>query len=452
LKRGTWILLGVVALLMAAIFLWERKQPTTDEREEGKLKVFDVKKTEVTDLARAGERPLELRRGGEDRWELVAPFRDLADRYGIEGFVDRLDQTRALRFVQAGAALGPLGLDKPRATWTLKAGAQSTTIEVGAKAALDEGLYVRTGGRIALLPSDLESLLLKAPDDFRLRNLTAAATQEVKAFEFKGAAGESLAAHRDPKVGWAITAPFQDWGSAAAIEQMLDDVSLCLVDTFVPAGGDPGALGLAPPLSTVTLQMEKGSPVNIGFGAPVPGSDPAKKLIYASVSGRPSPMTVSSNGLRFLTAPPESYRSLEVFPVDAFDAQELRVTGAASVTLKREGEKGWTFQGAAPKGATDAGGLPAALASLRGEKALPWQGPATPGFGRTEFTFVLKGPGGEQRVEVGPETDGRRLAHPEGRPVALLLPKEGWATVEAALKLSAGGGATPPPTPPGKTP
>jgi hypothetical protein len=451
-KRGTWILLAAVALLMAAIFLWERKQPTTDEREEGKLKVFDIEKAGVTELVRSGESPLQLKRLGEDRWEMIAPFKDLADRNGAEGFVERLNQTRALRFVQPGAATGPLGLDKPRATWTLRAGSRSTTVEVGAKAALDEGLYVRTGGRTALLPPELESLLLKAPDDFRLKSLTAAATQEVKSFEFRGAPGESLAAHRDPKAGWLITAPFQDWGSAAAIEQMLDDVSLCLVEAFVPAGADQKALGLAPAQCTVKLEMEKGSPVEIALGGPVPGSDPAKKLIYASVSGRPSPMTVSSNGLRFLTTAPEAYRSLEVFPADVFEARELRVTGKASVSLKRDGEKGWTFQGAAPKGATDAGGLPAALAGLRGEKAVPWQGPTTAGFGSAELTFVLKGPGGEQRMEVGREVEGRRMAHSEGRPVALLLPKEGWATVEAALKLSAGGGAAPPAAPAGKAP
>lgn len=452
MKRGTWILLAAVAVLIAAILLWERKQPTTDEREEGQLKVFDLKKAEVTEMIRSGELPTELKRAGEDRWDLVAPVKDLADRNAVEGLIERLNQTRALRFVSSGAAQGPLGLDKPRATWTLKAGSRSTTVEVGAKAALDEGLYVRTGGRTALVPADLESLLLKAPEEFRLKNLTAAATQEMRSFEFKGAPGESLAAHRDPKAGWLVTEPFQDWGSAAAVEQMLDDVSLCLVDAFVPAGADSKALGLAPPQCTVRLEMEKGSPVEISLGGPVPGSDPAKKLIYAGVSGRPSPMTVSANSLRFLTTAPEAYRSLEVFPADAFEAQELRVTGKASVSLKRDGEKGWVFQGTAPKGATDAGGLPAALAALRGGKAVPWQGPTTAGFGQAEFTFVLKAAGGELRMEVGREVEGRRLAHPEGRPVALELPKDSWATVEAALKLSAGGSEAPPAVPAGKVP
>lgn len=447
MKRGTWILLGLVVLLVAAILLWERKQPTTDEREEGKLKVFDLQKAEVTGLVRTGEHPLELARAGEDRWELRAPLKDLADRYGVEGFVERLNQTRALRTVAPGAALGPLGLDRPRATWTLREGTRSTTLEVGEKAALDEGLYIRTDGKIALVPTDLESLLTKSADDFRLKNLTAAATPEVKSFTLRTASGERFAAHRDPKVGWLVTAPFQDCGSASAIEQMLDDVSLCLVDQFVRGNPDAKSLGLDPPQCSVRLEMEKGAPVEIALGGVVPGSDPAKKLVYATVSGRPLPMTVSSNSLRFLTASPEAYRSLEVFSEDAMEAQELRVSGKTPVSLKRDDKKGWTFEGAAPHGATDAGGLPAALAALHGEKAVPWQGPSTPGFGQAEVTFVLKGAGGEQKVEVGPEVDGRRLAHAEGRPVALVLPKEGWATVEAALKLSGGNAGTPAPAP-----
>jgi hypothetical protein len=55
----------------------------------------------------------------------------------------------------------------------------------------------------------------------------------------------------------------------------------------------------------------------------------------------------------------------------------------------------------------------------------------------------MKGPGFEQSVAVGQAVEGRRMAHPEGRPAALLLARESWETVEAALKVTGGTASAP---------
>jgi hypothetical protein len=439
-------LLVLVAALLAVILLWERRAPATGERDAGKLKVFEPAVAKTGDIDRRGEAPLHLKKGEQDRWSLVAPVADMADRYAVEGFLERLVQARALRFPATGTPADEMGLDKPRATWTFKGEGGAVCLEVGRKAPFDEGLYLRVNGRLSLVPGDMESLLLRPADEFRLRNLTAAATQEIRSFTVEEAGKRRLCARRDASGGWEVTAPFADWGASDKIEQMLDDVSLCLVDTFEAAGFDRRSAGLDPPLRKVRLEMEKGPAVEIALGGSVPGGDPTKNLICASVSGRPSAVTVSANSIKSLTQDPEEFRSLKLFRHDALEATELTVRGGRTLSLKRSREGAWLAQGAdSAKPAADLGGLPAALPGLRGQKALPWQGPTTPGFAPTEWTFTLKGDGFEEKVDVGVEHDGKRLAHAQGRSVALLVPREDWMKLDDALKLATG--ATSPPVP-----
>lgn len=439
MKRSTWILLAVVAALLAAILLWERKAPTTGERDAAKLKVFDAALAKANELERRGQVPLHLKKGGEDRWSLTAPVADLADRNAVEGFLERLVQARALRFPATGTSAAELGLDTPRATWTLRGEGEPVLVEVGSRAPFGEGLYLRVNGTLSLVPEDLESLFLRPADDYRLKALTAAATQEIRSFAVEENGKPRLSARRDPKGGWEITAPFEDWGDSGKIEQVLDDLSLCLVDSFEPAGLDRSAAGLAPPLRRVRLEMEKGPVVEIALGGPVPGDSSPKSLIYASVSGRPSPMTVSANSLKTLARDPETLRSLKLFKHDAWEATELAVRGARSLSLKRNKDGSWQIPGAAPvKPGSDLGGLPEALSGIEGQQPARWQGPSTPHFGHTEITFTLKGEGFEENLEVGVDREGQRLVHPQGRSVALRVSAEGWAKVDAALKVAAG--------------
>ncbi len=367
--------------------------------------------------------------------------------------MERLVQARALRFLPPGTPTAELGLDRPRATWSLQGDDGKVRVEVGREAAFGEGLYLRVNGVLALAPRDLEGLLLGPAEDFRLKALTAAATQDVKSFTVEEAGKLRVGARRDATGGWEITVPYEDWGASEKIETMLDDLSLCLVDAFVPGTLDGRAAGLIPPQRRVHLDMEKGPAVDIALGGPAPGGDPKKNLIYATVSSRPSPMTVSANSLKTLSQDPESFRSLKIFRHDAFEASDLMVRGTCSVSLKRTKEGDWRAPGTAPapQGA-DPGSLAVALSGLKGEKFVVWQGPSTPGFGHAEWTITLKGNGFEETVEVGTEHDGTRLAHPHGRPVALLLSREGWATAEAALKRASGKSPSPISEPKAKSP
>ena len=436
MKRSTWILLALVLALAAAIVFWERKQPSTDEAAQNKEKLTDLTTAGVTSLSRTGQDPLTLVKEGEDRWALTAPVADAADRYAVEGFVDRLAQMKVLRWVDAPPNLKDLGLDPPKAVWKIQ-GPVPLTLDVGGEAALKEGLYLRASGRIALVPSDLESLLLRPASQFRSKNLTAAATQEIRACSVKQGGKEILAFRRSATGGWDLTAPVQDWGDATKLENLLDDVSLCVVDSYAddhPA--DLKAYGLDPPATSLRLDLSKGPAVEIRLGSPVPGSDTSKGLVYAWVSGRPSVMTVSLNSLKSLLQDPEGLRSLDLWRHDFFDAQEIRFEGRFALALKRGKDGAWAVEGGKKTaGKADAAGLTGALQSLRGEKVFPASEAAD--AGKPVLTAALKGKDFEEKVAFAIRPDGGAWALPGGRKAALALSKDAWQRFEAALKLEA---------------
>lgn len=441
MRRSTWILLAVVAGLVAVILLWERHQPTTQQAEENRSKLWALDTKEVTGAARSGASPLSLQKGAEDSWRLTAPTVDLADRYGVEGFLDQLAQAKILRRLEPPPPPSQLGLAPPRAVWSFTAGGRNQRLEVGNRAPLGEGLYVRVGDQVALVPADLESTLLRPVDDFRLKTLVAQTTPDVQTLRLARAGVPALAFHRVAGEEWQVTLPYNDWGASEKVGDILDDIALCPVDSFA---GDPPkdlkALGLDPAATDVTLDLKKGPAVEIRLGGPVPGSPADKRLIYAVVSGRPSLMTVSLNSLKSLDQSPEGLRSLALFRHDFYDAKELEVSGAATIAVVRGKDGAWQFKTPAtpPKGA-DGGVIAGGVQALRGERAEAADNLAALGLSPPQYTLRLKGDGFEEKVLVGAEVKGVRYAKPLTRSAALPLPADAWKKLQEAMALAAGG-------------
>jgi hypothetical protein len=438
-RRSTLILLILVTTLLAVILLWERDQPSTDESQKNRDKLITVDISKAGVISRSGASAVALTRRGEDRWEMTSPVRDAADRYGVEGFLERLGQLRVTRWVEKGTPPASLGLSSPRAVWTVAAESGTVKIEMGSDAALNAGVYARVDGRIGLLPKDSESLLLKSASDFRLKELTTLATQDVQSVDLARPQFPPLAFQRAPSGGWDVTAPYADWGEPNKIESMLDDLSLCPVESFIDDHpGDPGKYGLGQGATAIRVlpRKGKGPAVEIRLGSTVAGSEPQKRLVYATVSDRPSVMSVSLNSLKSLTQDPENYRSMDLFRHDFFDAAEVIFQGPQKAELDRGKDGGWHFRVPTPvPPSADATVLADALQGLRGEEALPHVDPTILGLDHPALSVEVRGKDFEERVVVGKDTTGRMVAKPANRVAALILPQKDWDRLEAALTV-----------------
>lgn len=444
MKRSTWILLAVVVALGAFVGFWERKQPGTAEAEKAKGRLLPASAKEATDLSRAGSDPLSLAKKGEE-WELTSPVADRADRFSVSGLLDRLAEAEVTRWLE-GPPAAEMGLDAPKVTWTLQSASGKSTVELGAKAALDAGLYLRVDGKVALVAASLEDALLRPLDDFRSKELLPVGSADVISFRYSAGGADRLAFSRQGDA-WDLTAPFADAGDGSKLESVIEDVCACVVDSFVEDNPKEMArYGLEPAAQEIRLTA-KGAETLVRLGASVPGSDPAKALVYAHASGRPTVFALSMNSLKSLTQDAEGLRLLEPFRHDTYSAKTLALSGATTLALSANQEGVWRLE-SPPQGvkAEEGGGLFTALASLKGEKALPAPGVTFEPY----LTLTLKGEGWEEKAEVGTERGGVRLLKPAGRSVYLVVGGEAWATAEAALAVATG--RVPSPKPPATHP
>ena len=442
MRKSTLILLVVVAALGALIFFWERKEPSTDERAESERQFVDFKSDAVSEITRTGFQPVTLKKGKDSRWSMAGPVEDVADGSAVQGFLDRIRTARIERKVDRDVPAKTLGLASPRAVWTFTTASGAVKIELGGKAALDAGVYARAGGTAVLLPASLQSLLLKPASEFRLRELLPVGTQQIKAFSLVRKDGPPLDFERTGGDFWNVSKPYSDWGSADKLQDALDDVSLCPVFGFV--GEEVKNLsqcGLDPARTEMHLTLTDGGKVEVRLGAPVPDSKPENKLVYAWASDRPSVMKVSMNSLKNMEKAPDYFRSMACFRHDLYDAGEIDIQGLYRVKLVRDQKKGWRFVvPARPAAGADAPTLAAGISGLRGGSAVPIQGSPPPGLASPVLTVTLKGSGFKEILKVGSEVDGTRYALPGGRKAALVLDKDSWQRVQAALRLATGAG------------
>ncbi len=424
MKRSTWILLALVLAAAAFIFIWERKQKGTSEKEDLALALFQdfPENDAVSRLERTGEDPLVLVRLGDEEWKMESPLGDIADPLSVEGFMDRIRDTRAERFIEEPVPWNDLGLDPPASAWTIRSADSEWTISLGSQAALEAGVYVRAGEKAALVSSTLEDTLGRKPGEFRSRDLIPLEAGKVREFTLS-VGGETVFSAARSGDGWWIREPFEDHGDRWKMDGYLDQWCLASVESF---NEDPEAVSEEDPPEWVMLFTD-GEGKTLTVAAAGPGA--------VRVDGRPSPMAVTGRLFEALNPDPESFRSMRLFGHPSYDADEVSVSGAYSEHLERGEQGGWVFgeESSAPDG-KDGVPLAETLLNLAGTEAVPADDPESLGLAPPYLSIALKGEGFEERVAVGVQIGGIRYARPAGRPVALLLSPEEWERAEAALK------------------
>ncbi|MEJ2420412.1 MAG: DUF4340 domain-containing protein, partial [Acidobacteriota bacterium] len=315
MRKSNWVLLAIVAALVVFVLIWERKQPTTDQVQKAKKELMVHPPEHVTGLTRSGSAPLAVEKVKSEGWTMTSPVKDSANSDGIEGFIDRLTHARVIRRLPSDTPLKAVGLEKPRAVWTLASKSGKTTVEVGAKAALGAGIYVKYKGRIALLPENMEATLLRPVSQFRSQDLLSLQTGEIAAFTHDSKTKTVLEIKHTGE-RWTILKPFKDWGSGSRIPNMLDDLCFCPVAGFNmnnPSPADLKACGLDNPRDVFVVTTTSGKQITIKLGGPVAGAPVQKGLLYALVSTRPSVLSISVNSIKSLFEDPGRLRSKQIF-------------------------------------------------------------------------------------------------------------------------------------------
>lgn len=209
--RGTWIMMGVVALLVA-VTLYEYKTAEDDEREaKGERRLFYLLRDDLEEIELTSKgHTTVVRKEGKD-WKLVKPVEDLAEPSAVEGFVFSLLQQKGKEFQTDKQAketkFAEFGLDPVVSTIKVRGKGKTETLDVSSKNTFDGQFYVRSNGETRVLVGDraLAQILEREPASFRSRRIYRE-EGEVKVIEAQIDAGvkDSYTLKRD-KEQWVMT-------------------------------------------------------------------------------------------------------------------------------------------------------------------------------------------------------------------------------------------------------
>jgi hypothetical protein len=312
--RKLVVLSLVVVGLFAFIFLFERRLPSTGEREQAGAKHWDIPEDRLTSvrLERGGE-VVQLVKDGSG-WRMALPDSWPADPAAAGDLARTLAALpRAGGEPQVGSA-EEYGLEPPSAVaafvWTEEDGGETRTrvIELGTDIPGTDVSAAQVAGeeRILFVPRSVATQMRRPADEFKSREVFGVAPGDVVGLGVERGRGR-LDLERRGSAWWLIQ-PLVDLADADAASELVSNVSGLRLAEFVPAGqrGDLATLGLSPPLFVVTLADGKVGRKTLEIGAT--RSDGT--TVYARRTGQV--FTLDSDVVEDISRETEAYRSVRL--------------------------------------------------------------------------------------------------------------------------------------------
>lgn len=345
--RKLVVLTAVVAGLLAFIALFERKMPSTADRQRKGELYWDLPEDRLTQLTltREGE-TLEFQRTGDAPWRMVKPSAYPAEAFAVNGLASELADLKRAGSDSEEAKPEAFGLDKPVATATLTwtapddaAAKQTRTIEFGGGVPGTDMTAARVAGqsRVLFVPSSVLTSVRKPADDYRSREIFDSPSAQVSRLEISRGQGSLVLARREGV--WWIAQPFSDLADAAAAERLVNELTALRARDFIHSNEALAALSLSPPLYRVSLTGEKGVVTSVDFGATRSDGD----SVYARRDGQV--LTVERDIVDELSREAEAFRSTTLVAFDRGEVASVDARfGEESFALAQEAG-GWTAGG-----------------------------------------------------------------------------------------------------------
>ncbi len=359
-----------------------------------------------------------------------------------------LERTRTLEDVDRK----DVGLNKPRATVTLRTQDGEKVLQLGAA--------VPTGGfLIAGLQGEKDAYVVadtilnevdKDAAEWRDRRMFHGEQDAIERITLRGAEAGPVVLAKRPNGFWIEQpAPAADRADREAVDGLLSDLEGLTAEQFAEGSLSLAELGLAPPREVIEVAVKgQPKPERIELGAPVTGEaapegQTAGELTWAKVGD-----TVFQARTRLAEATrrvPADWRAHQLSSMEVFDVESATVNdGKASFELTRadtDWKRGDTLISFLP-----VSDLLTAIAGAKADRLLATQEAQALRLGKPLFTFTLKGKEkAEETLTVYPPLPEGVPARASGRPTVLLLPREALqeiqkkvAEVRAAKPVDAG--------------
>lgn len=241
----------------------------------------------------------------DDRWQLLAPVTDLADRDQMQGLVSDLNGLTVETFVAANADLAALGLEQPvyRITVVRSTGDQPSVLELGMTRGQDGATQIacrRDGRDVFWVRDTISPRLDKAPVRWRSAVVYPFDTWDVDGLTI-ARGGESLRLERAEGTWRSADGAEADMTAVSDRLQALAALKATDYDLVSPPSAEIGRVELV--LDAADLKAEKpAAPLVLTFYAPLKQGGNA----LVTVSARPTVMAAPADAVEKILADPES--------------------------------------------------------------------------------------------------------------------------------------------------
>ena len=449
-SRRLLILTGVVVALFAFIFLFERKMPTTAEREQKGELYWDLPEGQVDSilLTRSNE-TVELTKQGES-WRLVRPEAYPADSFTASDLASQLADLKKPQGESAAEGKAEdYGLAKPAAKATFgwkdpktPTRKESRTLEFGLDIPGTDLTAARAAGtsEILFVPASLAAAVRKPADDFKSKEVFGGAATEITGVDV--ARGRGRMALTNKSGIWWLEQPISDLADRDAVDRLTNDLSSLRVTEFVPRAqaADLAALGLAPPAYRVMLTDAKGGRRMLDLGSTRSDGN----TLYGAHEGQV--FTVANSVVDDLSKEAEAFRDKRLVRFERSEVSGIMTSSGGKRRVFARQQAGWSLDGRAML-ASAADDLMTAILDAESNSFLD-DAPPTAFAARPADVEI------EVRLAAGPPWKvslypfrGEFAAVVARRPGALAVTRDAVAKITDAIeKAAAAPAATPVPT------
>jgi hypothetical protein len=348
--RKLIILTALVVALFAFVFFFERRMPTTAERQQKGDLVWEIPEDQVESVVLT--RPsgvVELARSGEKAWRLVKPEPPYpCDGFAASDVVSQLARPRRTGGDAAEARPEDYGLNTPAAKATIvwkdpsNPGKKlSRTLEFGIEIPGTDSTAARQAGSSAVLfvPSSLATAVKKAPDEFKSRDVFGSSATDAAQLDVDRGRGRLSLAKKEGS--WWLQKPFADLADGDAVEKLISALTALKVIDFLPSpqGQVLASYGLSPPLFHVVLADFKGPGISVDFGATKSDGNSVYGLREKQV------FTVASTIGEDLSKEAEAYREPKLMRFDRGTVSSIEAAFPKSKLLLERKQEGWALSG-----------------------------------------------------------------------------------------------------------
>jgi len=342
MKKGTLILIGVFAVLLAIVLATRERQVSVGVR---KLELPAIDNDKVVAIEVAGPKAASLKKEGAN-WMVADPAKPdqkyPADEQQINSALDAYKEIKVQDLIsEKSEKLPEYELDDAKALKVKfsSQGAPSVELLLG-KAAKGGGVYIREPKSKAVFAAQgrFQWMMRKDANAWRKRNMISGKLDDVAEVTVQPKDGDPyVLTNGGEGVGWKLKEgtklPDGFRYDPSAGQGLVQQLITLRAQDFIDSPGSDESLGFAGPHSIIEAKLKDGKQVKLHIGKEQPGKENTSKAVAARLEGDPQVYLLPSYSATTLSKRATDLRDLSLLSFDPQKVTKLSVVSKGKKTI-----------------------------------------------------------------------------------------------------------------------